>query len=171
MTLNLSKSTMILILSSSLFACGGDDSDKKSSISSFEVVGTSSPNKGVSPINAHTNGGAFKLKWKASSKGSIYTSRVYLSKNNTIEPRVDINILAQNCGDVAMIYRCGSSGNFSCSFTTENKISCGKGTYGTKTSNISTWLGGLPQQAFMILKVCDGLQSSCVTKATKVVLQ
>ncbi len=87
MTFNISKPTIILVLSSSLFACGGEEGDKKSSINFFEVVGTSSTKNEISPINAQVNDGAFKLKWKASSSGPLYTSRVYLSKNNTIHSR------------------------------------------------------------------------------------
>jgi hypothetical protein len=171
-----SKLITILAVSTLLVACGGGGEDSSSgeysSISSFEVVGTSADANGVTPINANVNEGRFHLKWKASSDGPIYRASMYLSKDDKLDKNgVDNYMMRQNCGSISTLYNCGETADFSCRFTTENDMYCFQGSLGNRGKNIGDWLGALPKSIYMILEVCNGLGTSCKTKATKVILQ
>lgn len=167
--------SIILAVSVFLTACGGGGiggSGEYASINSFEVVGTSAPVNGVTPINANLNGGRFHLKWKASADSPTYRASMYLSKDEKLDKNGGDNfMLYQNCGSVAGLYNCGNTADFSCRFTTNNDMYCLQGTQGNRGKNIGDWLGALPQKVFMILEVCNGLGSQCKTRATRVSLQ
>jgi hypothetical protein len=171
--LSKSRFTRILIVSTLLVGCGEESSSKESSITSFEVIGTSAPSNGITPINANVNGGRFHLKWKASSNSPVYTAGVYLSKDDTLDKRgadKGKDILRQNCGSVSSLYNCGVTAEFSCRFNTNNDMLCQIGNKEFRKP-FGDWLGELPKTAYLILEVCNGLQTSCKTKATKIILQ
>lgn len=173
-----SRLTAVLAASTLLVACGGGGEDSSSgeysSISSFEVVGTSAAASGVTPINANINGGKFNVKWSAATDGSIYTAGLYLSKDATLDKRgadKGKDILRQNCGAVSSLYNCGKTADFSCRFNTNNDMFCRTGENTETGRFFGDWLGELPKSAYLILEVCNGLGTSCKTKATKIILQ
>ena len=128
----------------------------------------------MTPINANINGGKFNVKWEAATDGPIYTAGVYLSKDGTLDKRgadKGKDILRLNCGAVSSLYSCGKTANFSCRFNSNNDMFCRTGENIERGRFFGDWLGELPKTAYLILEVCNGLGTSCKTKATKIILQ
>lgn len=164
-----------LVLALMLGACGGSDEDgsdfevtSQTRIDEFAVVGTGAPVSAQVPISASQNQGRFQLTWSASAATSSgYNARVYASEDALLDA-ADIDFFSQNCGPSDTLYNCGNTGEFQCSFATDNSIGCDLG-FGRRS--LQPLLDTLPKSAFLLLQVCDALFTDCKVEAAAVIFQ
>ena len=167
-----------LAVVSLLVACGGGGSDpggsdQNSEIHSYSVTGTD----GVSSASAtpsiapSQNGGLFSVSWDAESSTDVYRAEVYVSRDNALSSD-DKMFLGRNCnsglGDCP-----NQAATYSCKFDSANVITCAAGGPGDVTNMTSYFSSspGLPATYQLILRICDGLFSDCITRAVPVAFQ
>lgn len=160
----------------SLAGCGGgggESSPTPTTIRAFTVSGTN----GVSSSSGQTvaiapsqNGGQFTLDWNASSSTRPYRADLYLSPDATLSDS-DHAFFGRNCDQPAGDCQ-AQAASFVCTFGTDVKLTCPAGS--VETTDLSTWFasnGGLPNSYYVILRVCDGLFTDCVTRAVPTTFQ
>lgn len=168
------KNIVILATSITVFGCTdtGEDTgstNSATSINAYSVTGTSAQSNGVTPINSGVANGEFTVAWNVSSSDP-YRVDLYLS-NDAALSNDDYEFFGQNCGSLSYLYDCGSSANFNCRFTTQNKISCGTVSSFNRETDISAFLDQIPKRAFLILEACNGLFNDCKTSSVEIELQ
>ena len=156
-------------------ACGGGgDSTPPAStpttINSYTISSGGSNLNGAEQINASVNGGEFTTDWSVTAATDPYHSRLYVSADATLSTNTDVQFFGVNCGS-GMLHGCNSTASFTCRFTTQNHISCGVLNQVNQGEDLTTFLTGLPEEVYILHQACDGLFSSCVTRAIKVELQ
>ena len=164
-----------LLISTLLFACGGNKSSKptseprpsnsnaSTSIKSFSVKSTS--------INANIKSGSFNVTWQVESSNP-YEVDIYVSSDPFLleSDKTDIRIFGQRCGS-SDFYRCDENANFECKFKTDNKITCAHSDTGKDQSDISSLLVSLPQTAYIIIEACNLAYTNCKVQSQEVEFQ
>ena len=158
-----------------LVSCGGGgDSGSNplalTSINDFKVTGTSVGTGPSVPINANINNGEFNVSWDVSSSDP-YHVKVYVSEDATYSDSDDIDFLGKNCGTGSFFYQCTQTGSFDCTFTSTNLISSCTPSSVNRDVNISRILNTTPKTAYLILRACNGLLTSCKEQAVQVEFQ
>lgn len=165
-----------LLVTLALAGCGGGDEDSipsPSTIKAFTVTGTNGINSASGQavaIAPSQNGGLFGLDWTASSSTKPYRADFYVSPDATLSSN-DQAFFGRNCDQP--VGDCQSQvASFDCAFGSDVKLTCPAGS--AETMDLSTWFasnGGLPNSYYVILRVCDGLFTDCVTRAVPVTFQ
>lgn len=160
------KNILALGLSSILTACAVEDTGTK--IKSFSITGSANESSGIVPINSSINSGEFSVSWQASSSDP-YSVGLFISSDQSLSKSTDVKFFGQNCGGLS-IYSCNNTGNFSCNFTTENRLSCDLASPNQGT-NISSFINEIPMDAFIVIEVCNGLRDDCKESSVAIQLQ
>ena len=142
--------------------------DVGSSFLNISITGSELAGEALS-INPNINGGEFSVSWDAESSDPYHIS-LYAS-DDEIASSDDVNFFGLDCGTSSVDYQCDGQGGLSCSFTTDNKLSCGDITTFNPQRDLNGWLDGLPKQAYLILRVCTEQYKHCVTAPVDVVFQ
>lgn len=162
-----------------LTACGGGPnggnalSSKPSNpttINSYIITGTSPTTSAVQPINAGVNGGDFNVSWNVSSTDPYHVD-LYVSYDATLSKTDDIKFFGQNCGSSSSIYNCDQNASFPCTFTGDNKLSCGTVSAANPQKDLGSFLINIPQSAYVIMEACNGLFTDCTTSSIAVEFQ
>jgi len=171
------KYTIIALLIITLTACSGSDGETPGSkpelgtspeitatISSYTITGTDThtpPNP--APIDANISSGNFIIEWNANDAvGNVGQTKLYLSADDTLTTASDVEFFSSLCG---IFNDCDENGDaaLGCTFTTANLLSCST----DPAIDITTFLTGLPMQAYIILEACKNpwLPADCVNQA------
>ena len=134
--------------------CIPEEDDSSFSLSSFEVTTTSKNDAGTSVIDPNENNGEFTLNWKASfgnTPSRLYFATVSVSSDSVLDDS-DAELFGQNCGTISGLYNCGETGSISCTFDTDNVVSCPQLT--NSDTNLNSYISenGLPN--YIILEAC-----------------
>ena len=165
------KPFMLILGAVLLSACGGGGGDvlnnsgnSATTISAFEITGSATGTP--VPIDANINSGNFHVHWEVNSSDPYHVD-LYVSADDVLDTNTDIRFFEQNCGSGPLM-NCTSIADFDCAFTTQNHLSCGTLSAANKGKDLTTFLTGLPMQAGIIMKACNGLVTSCKTQVVKV---
>lgn len=174
----------IAILLGLLTACGsgggsGGGSSQQSAfnpgapvtLNSFTVTGTSAAVNGVAPISPGVNSGQFSFDWNITGNASFTTS-VVVSADNVYDEGSDIGI-AGGCGKTSIVDSCHVSTTINCTFNNSNIMTCndpGGGTFPAR--DLTTFLSsGVPKSAYLVIRACDALMTSCPTMSAPIQIQ
>lgn len=160
-----------------LLGCGGGKNKSTAStppvggkvttkITTFNIIGSSDADNGVIPINAGIDNGKFKVEWEVISSEN-YDVDLYLSNDKYLSDKTDIVFSALICGSTPSSSPCTHTASLDCKFSSTNKISCGSN---NQEKDLSSFLNALPQQAFIIIEVCDSSYKSCKVSSQAVEL-
>lgn len=161
----------VLVLAAGLLAgCSGSDSEEFESsadpdIQAF-VVETASQSGDAAVIDPAVEGGGFALSWTATAPSDPYVVSAYASYDASLSD-ADVRFFGQNCG-AGETYDCDNEGLFDCAFTSDNQIDCEGG---NDPVNLQDFFTALPQAGYVVLEVCDGLQTVCTSDAHPVIFQ
>ncbi len=171
-----------LTLAAVVAACGGSgggsngtasstsDPNAPVTIQGYTVTGTSATVNGVAPINPGVNGGQFATSWTVTGN-SIYTVRIAVSTDATYDGN-DIEIVTGGCGKASVLDNCHGSGTVSCTFNNSNVMTCADQVGAFPSRDLSTFLGGgIPMNAYLVIKACNPMLTSCPTSAAAIQIQ
>lgn len=165
--MTLFQKSFLLFVFSALAACGGGGGggndaptasvDTPTVINAFDVRG-SNTNNGVVGINPGIDEGRFSFRWNVSAE-TIYHVQLYVSEDAVISNQGDRRIFSRNCN--VELSDCQSfAEEYPCNFTSENTILCGRPGNVIET-NVAGFMNEIPKNAYLILKVCNGLFDKC----------
>lgn len=168
-----------------LSACGGGgggagasggatyDPNGTIGISNLTVTGTSASVAGVAPINPGVNGGQFTVSFNASGTAlPTYSAYIYMNTDG-VYPGSSTNYnIAINCGATTIGGPCAASVATNCVFDNTNTITCNSPIAGAQTRLITGLLsGGVPKNAYIVVRVCNALSSACSSANAPIQLQ
>jgi hypothetical protein len=169
-----------------LSACGGGggggagasggatyDPNGTISISSLTVTGTSASVSGVAPISPGVNGGQFTVSFNASGTAlPTYSAYIYMNTDGAYPGSTTNYNIAINCGATTIGGPCAASVATNCVFDNTNTITCNNPIAGPQTRVITGLLsGGVPKNAYVVVRVCNALSSACSTANAPIQLQ
>lgn len=172
--------TLPLMLAAIIAGCGGgggggaapstSDPNAPVTIQSYFVTGTSATVNGVAPINPGVNGGQFSATWTVTGN-SIYTVRIAVSTDTTHDGN-DVEIVTGGCGKASVLDNCHASGTVTCTFNNSNVMACADQVDTFPSRDLSTFLsGGIPMNAYLVIKACNPMLTSCPTTAAAIQIQ
>jgi len=135
-------------------------------INSFNISGNELAGEDLS-INSGIDNGSFSVNWDVDSSDP-YHIELFVSSDSVLSAS-DTSFFHQNCGSLPT-FNCGNTGNFECTFSNENKISCGEVTPINQEKDLTSMLGALPADIHIILKACNGLFDDCRATSIEVTL-
>jgi hypothetical protein len=168
---------LTLAMTAVVTACGGGSSSPSVSnpndpvtIQSYTVTGTSAAVNGVAPINPGVNNGQFSAIWTVTGN-TIYTVRIAVS-TDTIYDGNDIDIVNGGCGKANVADNCHTTGTVNCTFNNANIIACSDLVAAFPTRDLSVFLsGGIPMNAYLVVRACNPPLTSCPTAAVPIQIQ
>jgi hypothetical protein len=163
----------VALVSLLLVACGGGGEDggpssTSTTIHSFTASVASSTAVPV-PVSPYQDNGVFSLAWSVASSDPYHIT-LYVSTDALLQTTVDRQLFSQNCG-AASLYACHSQATATCQFDTMNRVTCSLPASQPQVTDLTSFLTSLPQQAYIILRACDGLFGSCMDAAVSVEFQ
>lgn len=169
-----------LVLTAFLTACGGggggssgpvpSDPNDPVTIQNYAVSGTSAAVNGVAPINPGVNSGQFSASWTVTGNTS-YTTKLVLSTDVVFDGN-DIEVVNGGCGKLSVTDNCRPSGTVTCTFNNSNIMACSDAVANFPSRDLSIFLsGGIPMNAYLVIRACNPMLSSCQTAALPVQIQ
>ena len=161
-------SSVVILLSLVLSACGGEDAfnggcnpaDTPTNITSF-FVGGSTTDMGTEVIN---ESGDFTVSWDLTTS-CTYTYEVFLATSGTQQAGVDVPIASGTCG---FGYSCSTSVDITCSFDAANKtMTCDSGA-SEDVSSILVGMSPMQLDRYLILEAHNEMMDSDVMASNQV---
>lgn len=142
-------------------------------ITNLTVTGTSASVLGVAPINPGVNSGQFTVSFNASGTAlPTYSAYIYMNSDGAYPGSTTNYNIAINCGATTIGGPCASSVATNCVFDNTNTITCNNPIAGAQTRVITSLLnGGVPKNAYVVVRVCNALASACSTASAPIQLQ
>jgi len=138
-------------------------------INSFTVVGTSPSIAGVAPISPAINSGRFTINWNVVGN-SNYIVNVALSADNVYD-NADL-FIGSGCGKVSVSDGCRINGTLTCTFSNANVMACSDAITTYAPQLLTTFLsGGVPKNAYIVVRACNAVFTSCPTSVVPIQIQ